>query len=166
HNPNGIWSYGYSSTLNSALVLFDNNQPRLGVDSWASSQIGVDPNVIYNQTGSDVVLAGTVPLQPGDLMFHPGPSGQFSHIIFTAPAAGTYSIAGSFGGLDIAGTSTDVHVLINGVERFKGNVNGTRGSLVPFSLQAIALRQGDTIDFAVGVGADGGYADERTLLRA
>src|SRR5581483_5139144 len=46
NNPNGEWRYGFSTSLSSPLTLYDNNQKRSGVDSWASSSIGVDPNVI------------------------------------------------------------------------------------------------------------------------
>jgi hypothetical protein len=166
NNPNGVWRYGVSSTFGSALTPYNNNAKRQGVDSWSSSSIGVDPNVIFNQTGSNITIANTVPLHPGDLMFHPGPTGQFSHVLFTAPSAGSYTISGSFGGLDIFGTTTDVHVLVNHVERFSAEVTGARGVVAPFSLQPISLKSGDTVDFAVGFGTDGSYGDDSTLLTA
>ena len=55
---------------------------------------------------------------------------------------------------------------VNGVEKFSSNVNGTRGTVVPFALTSLSLKAGDKVDFAVGRGADGSYADDSTLLDA
>jgi hypothetical protein len=41
---------------------------------------------------------------------------------------------------------------------------GARGTVVPFSLSKLSLKAGDEVDFAVGRGVDGSYADDCTLL--
>jgi len=165
-NPSGVWRYGYSAVLAGPLTLYDRVEVADGAVRWSSSSIGIDPNVSYNPTSHDAVVASTVTLRPGDLVFHLGPQGQWSHFLFRAPSPGTYAASGFFGGPDVLGTTTDVRVRINASDVFAGVVNGTRGAVVPFSVPFRVLNAGDTIDFAVGVGADGSHADDSTLLSA
>jgi uncharacterized delta-60 repeat protein len=165
-NPSGPWSYGYSDTLAGPLTLYDRAEEVDGAVRWASSSVGIDPNVGFNPSDHDAHTAGSVTLRPGDLAFHPGPDGQWSHFVFRAPTAGSYAVSGSFGGLDTVGTTTDVRVRVAGSDAFAGAVNGTRGTVVPFSIPARPLKAGDTIDFAVGFGSDGTYYYDSTLLNA
>ena len=102
--------------------------------------------------------------QPRQLAFHPGPSGEFSVIRWTAPTTATVSIAGSFTGTDCCATTTDVHVLRNGVSLFDNSVNGF-GATVSFSA-TVSIQAGDTIDFIVGFGSDGNFFNDSTGLDA
>jgi hypothetical protein len=163
-NPNGVWSYGASDTLAGPITLHQRVEDNDGAKIWVPS--GGGGVIGYNPTDRDAHTASTVTLRPGDLALHPGPDGQFAHVVFRAPAAGTYAVSGSFGGVDILGTTTDVHVRVNGSDAFTGDVNGPRGTVVPFSIAARPLKAGDTVDFAVGFGADRSYGCDTTLLDA
>jgi hypothetical protein len=46
---------------------------------------------------------------------HPGSLGQYSVVRWTAPVSNSYLIAGFFVGIDPQPTTTEVHVLLNGV---------------------------------------------------
>ena len=87
------------------------------------------------------------------LAWHPGASGQFGLIRFTAPTNGQYQIAAAFFGVDIVGTTTDVHILTNGVPSSTawstviGPGSGTTNNLT------VRLNAGGFIDFAVGWGS-------------
>jgi uncharacterized delta-60 repeat protein len=166
HNPGGPWSYGFSSDADGPLTLYDRAETVDGAVRWSSTAIGIDPNAQYNPTDHDAAVAGSATLRPGDLTFHPGPQGQWSHIVFRAPNAGFYDVTGTFGGLDVFGTTTDVRIRVGGRDVFSGSVNGARGKVVPFSVRLPSLNAGDRIDFAVGAGANGDYHFDTTLLGA
>jgi len=46
------------------------------------------PNVFHNGTGSPQIPYGSIAIQPNELAFHPGPTGDQSVVSLTAPAAG------------------------------------------------------------------------------
>jgi hypothetical protein len=166
-NPNGVWSYGYSQSLTSSLVLYDDPQNIGGVDFLFSKALNVinTPTVSHNPTDTAINL-GPGLWQPNELTFHPGPNGEFSHVRFTAPADDVYSAAGRFAGFDFVGTTTDVHVLVNGAEVFSADVVGTVGTNKPFSVAGVPLKAGDTIDFAVGFGRNQEFSNDTTALTA
>ena len=59
---------------------------------------------------------GTVAVPPDVLDLHPASDGRDSVVRWSAPLAGVYEIIGFFEGLDFVGpTTTDTHVLVNGV---------------------------------------------------
>jgi hypothetical protein len=170
-NPNGVWSYGYSSSLTpgGGLTLYTMSNPIFGnpnfIDWTANIALG-DPAVFKN-VARTTQTSGTVSLLPGELAFHPGPSDQFSFVRFTAPQTGLYSIATTFTGRDIFGTTSDVHILDNGTSLFTGEVNGFGPSsdvVVPSIL--VSLAAGDNIDFAVGFGTDRNFFFDSTGLSA
>jgi hypothetical protein len=156
-NPNGVWSYGWTPDLGGPLTLFtrhyippvNNNLELMWDDPNESS--GATPSVALNSGGD--FNNGNVTFQAGALILHPnGPSGHdYTHVIFTAPAAGSYSLAGDFfaqqNGIDV-----DVHVLVNGVSVFDSTIT-TNGVSRPFS-GTLALAAGDVIDFTVGPNGD------------
>lgn len=167
-NPNGVWSYGYESTLGGTLNLYDQsgNDPA-GYDYWRSVvEASVIPEDIHNPTGSPIDLGTSVTIPAGGAMFHPGRNGEYSVYRFTAPADGTYDLVVTFTGLDFTGpTSTDVHILKNSTSIFDGSVNGYGGSsTVPYTA-SVSLNTGDTVDFAVGDG-NNGYLYDSTGIDA
>ena len=100
--------------------------------------------------------------QPGQFSLHPGESGVYSHACWTAPYAGTFDIASMFIGIDhYLGTTTDVHVLHNGISLFDGLVNGY-GNTSSFST-TVSVGMGDIIDFAVGDGGNDHTCDTTAL---
>ena len=170
-NPNGVWTYGWSSTLTSSFNLDTAHTNFQGLDFWEGSAPGSYslgyPLVYHNGTNSVIDYVGTVLVQPGQLVFHPGPAGQFGIIRFTAPEAGTFVLSTAFSGLDFVGpTSTDVHVLLNGSAIFNGTINGYGGgSGLSFS-KTLTLAMGDRLDFAVGYGTNHDYTFDSTAITA
>jgi hypothetical protein len=168
-NPNGVWSYGWSAALGSAFVADTTTANVSGLDFWegpvtAAYGLGF-PLVDHNGTANPITLNGTALFEPGQLAMHPGPDGQYSVICFMAPTAGTYQVAGAFTGLDFVGpTTTDVHVLVDGMSVFDGLVDGYQTG--PSFGATLTLRAGDTVDFAVGYGTNGNYLYDTTGLTA
>jgi hypothetical protein len=161
NNPTGAWAYGWSSQLTSALSLYTISYNDRGIDIWWR---GTQPNVSHNGTSEQITLnPETITWQPGQFSLHPGEGGEYSHARWTAPAEGTCDIAAEFTGIDQTGTTTDVHVLHNGVSLFDGSVVGF-GDTASFST-TISVAAGDTVDFAVGYGT-GGWWDDSTALAA
>jgi hypothetical protein len=163
-NPNDVWSYGYSASLGSTLML---NSPvtDLGVNYWQGSFPGVYiirfPWLAHNPSSA---LIGVV-FPPHALVAHPGPSGQYSVLRYTAPAPCSYSVRAEFLGADPVGpTTTDVHVLLNSSPIFSGVVNGYSTGSGPTYGTTLSLIAGDTLDFAVGRGPDGDYYFDSTQL--
>ena len=172
-NPSGVWSYGYETKLGSGFTIYPYHDSSgiAGVTAWEYAQgpfgqsVSVLPAVGKNTTSS-TITSGSVQVPNNVLWLHPGPSGQYSIVRFTAPAAGTYTISGSFSGLDNVGpTTTDVHILQNGSTSLFSNNVSAFGAGPAFSVTP-TLNAGDTIDFAVGYGADGNYLNDSTGLNA
>jgi hypothetical protein len=150
-NPNSVWSYGWSASLGSTLTLYPSHVKMLNLDFWQIPPSGDNPPYVsHNGTTSTIVFASTATYPPGRLGLHPGPSGQYSVVRWTAPANQHVGVSGMFSPLD--STTTDVHILKNGLSLLVGEVNPS--SPVPFSL-ATDVAPGDIIDFAVGRGTNG-----------
>jgi hypothetical protein len=170
NNPNGVWRYGWSTTLGSPFVLSPDPATREGIDTWRGNgplppEDG-NPAEYHNGTVSPILLGGTALYEPGQFGLHPGPAGQYAVVRYTAPEAGLAAIASMFSGQDIFDTTTDVHVLFNGQPIFDGLVEGFgAGSEVGLSTQ-ILLLPGDEIDFAVGFGSNENYSNDSTALAA
>jgi hypothetical protein len=164
-NPNGVWSYGYSTTLTGPLTLNAESLTISGVEFWRTNLSLGAPASFYNPTSSVVAITSDL-LQPNQFGFHPGPADQFEKARLTVPTAGTYSITGAFSGTDTGGTTTDVHILLNGVSIFDGAVNGFGPSSGPSFSLTRALGVNDTLDFAVGFGSDGNFFADGTGLAA
>src|SRR5205807_1540026 len=125
-------------------------------DVWDDPQIvslGA-PSAFHNSSQQQSGL-----LAPHQLAFHPGSAGQNSVIRWTAPAAGSYAITGSFSGVDSA--TTDVGILHGSSQLFSGNING-QGSTAPFSFFE-SVQAGESIDFTVGFGGNGFFSDSTGL---
>jgi hypothetical protein len=158
-NPNGPWTYGWSASLGTTLYPYLNHDNFFGLDLWRDQ---TDPNVSHNGTG--------FPINPGfavwpahHVAFHPGPQGEFSVVRWTASHAAIIAVTSAFTGFDYNGpTTTDVHVLLNGVSVFDGYVEGF-GSSTSFATN-LHVAAGDTVDVAVGVGRNGHYVNDTTGL--
>ncbi|HVM47833.1 MAG TPA: LamG-like jellyroll fold domain-containing protein [Candidatus Acidoferrum sp.] len=163
-NPAGPWSYGYSLTLGSPMVVYPESlQDVPGLEVWRTNIWLGAPSVFYNATNSPI-SNGTVTVDPGVTGAHPGPNGEYSIIRFIVPATRLYRVSCLFYGLDTHGTTTDVHVLTNGLSIFDGAVNGYGAGTGPDFNSAILLNAGDTLDFAVGRGADNDFSYDSTAL--
>ena len=159
-NPNGVWTYGFETTLGGPLTLYDQpNATDCGSGAWRSLTVQSlqAPVDCSNKTNSQV---GLVPAHTA--AFHPGPSGEFSVFRFTTPAAGSYDLAAVFSAIDNGGT--DVHILDNGTSLFSHEIDPAN---TPESFSAtLLLVAGELIDFAVGVGTDGNFFSDSTGINA
>jgi len=182
-NPSGVWAYGWSQTLGSAFNLDTTVNLSLGgvpgVVQWQGNQPpGADgnPSVFENTTSSPQII-GSISMAANSLAFHPGSAGQYSIVQFTAPSAGSYLISTTFQGDDFVGpTTTGVDVLVNGVTKFTGVVNGfenvgngpvpTYGAspFTSWSSSVVSLTKNETVDFVVTT--DGKFAYDSTGLTA
>jgi hypothetical protein len=164
NNPNGVWSYGYSTTFRSPFIFY----PYSGINLMSGSELDVwapalgFPALYHNPT-SNRYINGTQSIGPGEFGFHPGPSGEYSVLRFSAASSGHYLIQGYFFGQDPHPTSTDVHLLVNEVSAFDGYVNAFGTG--PNFLFLETLNAADLVDFTVGYGGNG-YGFDSTGLSA
>lgn len=153
HNPNGVWSYGYSSGFIDPITLYDKtvqngiNGPN--AQSWLSSVVhrGSSPAVQYND--GPAYNDGNVDFPPNHFVLVAGIGGQYSDLIFTAPASGEYSIAGEFRGSQY-GVGTVAGIVADGKTVFRSSITAV-GQLVPFNM-TLSLQAGRTVVFSVGAG--------------
>jgi hypothetical protein len=164
-NPNGVWSYGFSPTLGDPVIPFFEQGNWGGLDFWRSNIWYNVPGIYFNPTSETIINpTSTIMLQPGQLALHPGPNGEFAVLRFTVPNDDAYQIAVEFTGADILGTTTDVHLLLNGSPQRSGVVDGF-GSGSGLSINTnLFLRAGDHLDFAVGRGANNEFTYDATAV--
>ncbi len=160
-HTDGAWSYGTTGTsLDGAFNAFSQAASIAGYDYWSGSsyaQIG--------KAGANGFSSGTVSVPAGSLNVSPGSSGEYAVLRFTAQTAGTYSIDAAFWGDDFAGpTTTDVHVRSNGSDLFAGDVNSYGQANGLGWSRPIELAAGQTVDFAIGYGANKTYNYDNTGL--
>jgi hypothetical protein len=166
-NPNGAWSYGWSTSRGSAFSFMTatENFENSGFYIWEESASQELPFVGHNGMAADANFA-TVTVPAGTMAMHPGGFGENAIVRWTAPAAGIYSVAATFTGRDYVGpTSTDVAVLRNGAELWSDEVDGYLVSR-SYSSNSVVMAGGDTLDFTVGFGADGNYLFDSTGFAA
>ncbi len=189
-NPNGVWSYGRTLALGGEFLR--NNLARshseYGVERWTEDIEGTLTPHVSKSTVNAVRSVGTVFVDPYQLHMHPGPHGEYSVLKFTAPTSGMYRFNVRFAGLDVYGTTTDVHVLKAGVSLWSSLIDDTReryfdteagffilGSqgwihyadpsaweLVASGTGTIHLESGETLDAVVGAGSNDTYWHDTT----
>jgi hypothetical protein len=143
-NPNGVWSYGYSTAGEPGYTFNTFANVGLGVlgPFWHQASLGVFPLVSKNQTASPLEN-----VQPGQLYLHAGPTpgGDLAILRFTAPSADTYAVEGQFFG-GASGAQRGA-VYANGVllQAFGVTTDDSIFTFAPVPLQA-----GGTLDFVVG----------------
>jgi hypothetical protein len=153
-NPNGGWSYGYSSGFTNPTAFYD-KAVRNGINGpnakyWLSStvSVGTSPAAEYND--GPAYNDGNVDFLANEFLLVAGIGGQYSNLIFTAPAGGEYSITGNFRGAQY-GVGTVVGIVANGKVVFSSSVTSA-GQLVPFNI-TLNLQAGNTVAFSVGPGS-------------
>ncbi len=164
NNPNGVWSYGYSLTLGGPLIPYSDALNVSGVDIWRTNISLGDPLIMHNPTTNTVTIFSTVTLGPGQLGLHPGPNDQFSVLRFAAPLSGLYQVSAMFYGQDTQGTSTDVHIIADGLYVLDGAVSGFGPGTGPSFNGIVILNAGSYLDIAVGYGSDNTFFADSTGL--
>jgi hypothetical protein len=152
-NPNGVWSYAYSSGFANPIMLYDKSV-QTGVNGpnaqyWLSSSadVGTSPAAEYND--GPAYNDANIDFLANEFLLVSGIGGQYSDLIFTAPADGEYSVAGSFRGAQYL-VGTVVGIVANGKVVFSSSVSSL-GQLVPFRT-TLKLQAGSKVVFSVGPG--------------
>lgn len=169
-NPNGAWTYGWTSTLTSGLNVYPNHG---AIPGFPNFEAWYDPNgsasstpTVYKNAGSEV-NNGNIDIPAGALILHGGgPSGNdYSDVVWTAPHSGTFSLAATFTGRQTSASpgnyQTDVYVLENGTTLFSKYLNN-EGDSGSFS-GVLSLAAGDTIVFAGGIQGTGLHGESTQL---
>ena len=153
-NPNGVWSYGYSSGFTNRIALYDKTV-QIGVNGpnaqyWLSSSVdaGTSPAAEYND--GPAFGDGNVNFLANEFVLVAGIGGQYSDLLFTAPVSGEYSIAGNFRGAQY-GVGTVAGIVANGKVVFQSSVTSV-GQLAPFQI-TLSLQAENTVAFSVGPGS-------------
>jgi hypothetical protein len=153
-NPNGVWSYGYSSGFTNPIRLYD-KAVRNGINGpnakyWLSSSVGIGTSPAAEYNDGPAFNDGNVDFLENEFLLVSGIGGQYSDLIFTAPAGGEYSIAGNFRGAQYE-VGTAVGIVVSGKIVFSSSVTSVR-QLVPFEITR-NLEAGSTVVFSVGPGS-------------
>ena len=161
-NPSGVWAYGWKSALGTAFnpVTYvgqgfaDNGVP---FNAWSIDQFSVPAFYHYPLANSlpGTNAGGQDVRPPGSVVFFAGDAVQnYGVIRFTAPSNGLYEVAVAvrhYLNGDLAG-DTDFHIVTNNVPFFSQFLIPTASTGYTNKL---LLAAGNTVDFAVGRGADG-----------
>src|SRR5258708_849446 len=134
HNPNGVWSYGYSSSFTSSITLYDQTVQN-GINGpnaqyWLSPPVDIEnsPSAEYNH--GLAYNDGNVNFLANEFLLVSGMGGQYSDLVFSVPAGGTYFIVSKFRGAQ-NGVGTVVAVVANGTVVFNSSVTSV-GQIVKF----------------------------------
>ncbi len=123
---------------------------------------GLEPFVARNDSDETVRVLGIV-WEPGRLATHPGPNGEYGVVRWIAPVDAKCRVSAVFEDITELTTTTDVHVLHNGNPLFAGGINVRGGGDRAAYEGSVVVKQGDTLDFAVGRG-NGNYGGDTTAL--
>src|SRR5712692_6647145 len=156
-NPNGVWSYGFTTTLGGGFTLYT-----ISGTTFLSGEVGWFGPIpgAPNAPGYPLVVATPVGT-PELLDMGPGPGGEYTVVRWTAASKGVWGVVGRFQGL--GRTSSDVHVLSNGTSLFDAALFGSDSAQFALTMRT---QPGDTIDFAVGFGPDRNFDFDSTGLEA
>lgn len=165
-NPNGVWSYDYtSSATGTGGTAFSNTSVFNTQPAWVSTSGGIaqnDISIVGNTSGGTLAANSIENLPNNTLNLNPLLSNV--EVVFTAPAAGSYTIAGIFLDDELAsGTAHEVDLFDNGTNIFSSTISLSQTSDA-FNVTE-ALGAGDTIVFFVTTPGSGA-ADYNTGLQA
>jgi hypothetical protein len=167
----GPWSYGNSTTLNPVNFSLDTTATGdyFGDGNAAGFYTPTGgymlPTVLKNVTGSTIpVEDGTIGPWPANLLLmHPGPTGDYSVVQFTAASAATYVVTGEYLaiGNNTGQTSDSVSITTSGPA--STTIIGTASTNVPFTFSfSQYLAAGQSLDFAVGLGPESQFYYDST----
>ena len=170
-NPNGEWTYGWSTTPGGTLTTFSKSatgplEPGAGaVSYWNTGAPSWDAyhSVFSNQTATPSTVSQGLVVEPWTLVLHPANDGKLAVARFTARSDGQYSVWAGFKNLDAQAKKTQALVARGGVTVHQQILTGANASST--NSWTFTLRSGETIDFAVGNGGDG-FGDDSVQLAA
>ena len=169
-NPNAIWEYGFSagSSLTADQFQLDQKSLMIGpIGFWHPTQgdapgPGYYPYIAYNSTKDTQVGSKGWAISDGQIAMEGSNTGQYSLVRFVTPRTGNYSVNAKFVGIHYGLSTTDVHVLKNGLSVFDADIDGYGGNPAFHKVQGsnpradysgqMYLKANDRITFAVGYG--------------
>jgi len=177
-NPNGPWEYGFSASTSLApdrFTLASVADARGTIGFWHPAA-AYYPYLASNptrRTRADPTRSWA--LRPGEVALEASNTGQPAIVRFVVPRAGRYRVKARFAGIHFGLSSTDVHVLINGVPVFDALIDGYGGDRAFHAIEGRSPRAtfvgtrrmaaGAVVTFAVGYGANGTHFNDTTGLR-
>jgi hypothetical protein len=143
-NPNGVWTYGVTTTVGGTLDLLSVPSSTSAFLFWNHPTLNDlnTPLIAKNISGGPIAN-----IPNGFLTLHPGPTTQ-AVLRFTAPTTASYSLSTQFFSGDLGETTG--FVLHNGTTLF----SDTTTSDSPSFGATLTLQVGDTLDIVVDKGAD------------
>jgi hypothetical protein len=166
-NPNGVWSYGWLSSLGSPLNLYTvtDSTTFSGLSAWLETGMTMyaAPLVGHNDTQTTLCyLSFCVP--PGYLQLHPGVNDEVSLVRWTAPTSGRFCVQGAVEGLDrFPGGTGFYEVLNSNTILFSATIDSYQSPV--FFHHVLTVSAGYTVDFAVDFGQDGNYFNDSTGIQ-
>jgi hypothetical protein len=163
-NPNGPWAYGWSGSVGGAFTVLtvpfvstaDGGET---IPSWQLTT-GNTPAVYKSPSSGTITVGNGIASFPANTVwFYPGDDGRpenFGVIRFTLPSgqAGNYLVQASASPVYPTAPQgdTDFHVVRNGIELFGQFLDPSASASFT---SVVTLADGDTLEFAIGRGADG-----------
>lgn len=141
-NPNGPWSDLAAGSLLTMKLANVNGASNVNA-WWNGGQIPNSALIARNQSGQ-TQQTGTVVFPTDHLLLDPENLSDVT-VRFTAPLAGSYTLAGDFKGEDTNEQSHPVGIKVNGTSIFGGTI-ASFGQVLTFRKQ-VTLSAGDTVDF-------------------
>jgi len=178
---NGVWSYGYATTLNpvnfspdtTATTDYFGDGAAAGFYTPTSTPGTGDyllPTVLQNLTGSTILTeAGTIgPWPTSLLLLHPGPGDDYSVVQFIAPATATYVVAGEFVAMgNYSGVTNDsASITTSGPSSTTLYSTTSTSNLINSFSFSEEMTAGQSLDFAVGLGPSGQFYYDSTGFNA
>jgi hypothetical protein len=155
-NPNGVWSYGYSAALAGPFSLCTEIYEDSNQEFWYKA--GGTPRYYPD--------CGRLPRGlSGNFTMTPSGADEYAIVRWTAPFRARIQVAGHFRGYWPTLADGDVHILHAGVSLFSSAIQPSGQPPVNFALTR-NIESGETIDFCIGVGANGSYDRDRAILVA
>jgi hypothetical protein len=169
-NPNAVWEYGFSTkdSLVAGQFQLDQKSVMIGpIGFWHPTQgdapgLGYYPYIAYNTTRETQEGSKGWALSDGQIAMEGSNTGQYSLVRFVSPRSGPYSVAAKFVGIHYGLSTTDVHVLKNGISVFDSEIDGYGGDPAFHAVQGsnpraeytarMHLNAGERVTFAVGYG--------------
>ena len=151
------WTYGWKPTRTGAFTLFaTSGTDGVGQKFWNHpSQAGV----YHNPSGGPVSPASGVSIPGRTLTLRAGNAGQYAVLRWTARFAATYEVRARFTARSASDDGKDAAVVSGGSVLYGAWMSPAYlGNTLSMST-VLALPQGATIDFVVGPGDDGNFAD-------
>ncbi len=166
-NPNGPWTYGFTSYGRAAITPLPAAKAVAGIDGldgWAGS--GGKPPFIAKNTTAHELEGGGFTVEADQVAVAPGSNqptaSDVANVRWTAPEAGDYEVAAEWRRLHPEASAFAFVIRQQGLPEqeivFPGQPVPPSGGLV-YAVPALSLEAGETLDFPVWAGHEGAEND-------